>query len=191
MARAPTGAQASPPPPPGAPKAAWRAWARTVAVDVVAVSTAVARHLDGWLPPHAVVLTYLPMPDEVDPGPPPRDRTLLVTRTPVEGPLSVHRLDARRERHGFGFEQPVAGSEPWDGPIDVALLPGLAFGRDGSRLGRGTAYFDRFLAERAIPIRVGVVAGSLVVDGVPTEPHDVAVTHLATEAGVSAVTVGA
>jgi 5-formyltetrahydrofolate cyclo-ligase len=158
-----------------------------VSVDVDAVSVGVRHHLDRWLPPGAIVLTYLAMPGEVDPGPPPGDRTVLVTRTPAAGPLTIHRIGAPRERHRFGFEQPVAGADRWTGPIDVVLLPGLAFGRDGSRLGRGTAYFDRLLADRDIGVRVGVAPAARVVDRLPTESHDVAVTHLATETGVVAV----
>ena len=160
-----------------------------MSADVDAVSVAVRRHLDRWLPREAVVLTYLAMPGEVDPGPPPGDRTVLVTRTPAAGPLTIHPIWVPRERHSFGFEQPVADADRWTGPIDVVLLPGLAFGHDGSRLGRGTAYFDRLLAGRDIPVRVGVVPAACVVGRVPTEPHDVAVTHLATEAGVVAVDV--
>ncbi|MEX1279806.1 MAG: 5-formyltetrahydrofolate cyclo-ligase [Acidimicrobiia bacterium] len=156
-------------------------------MDVDAVSVAVRRHLDRWLSQDAVVLTYLAMPGEVDPGPPPGDRTVLVTRTPAAGSLTIHPIGAPRERHPFGFEQPVAGADRWTGPVDVVLLPGLAFGRDGSRLGRGTAYFDRLLAGGDIAVRVGVAPAARIVDRVPTEPHDVAVTHLATEAGVVAV----
>ena len=158
-----------------------------MSVDVDAVSESVRRHLDAWLPSGVVVLTYLAMPGEVEPGPSPSDRTVVVTRTPDTGPLTLHPIGARRERHRFGFEQPVAGADRWTGRIDVVLLPGLAFGRDGSRLGRGTAYFDRLLAERTIPVRVGVAPAALVVDRVPTEPHDMPVTHLVTESGVVAV----
>lgn len=187
MATRRTGSEASGPPPPDAPKAVWRTWARGVSVDVDAVSAAVRGHLDAWLPDGVVVLTYLAMPGEIDPGPPPGDRTVLVTRTPASGPLSVHPLESDRERHPFGFEQPTADAERWTGPVDVVLLPGLAFGLDGSRLGRGTAYFDRLLADHDVPVRVGVAPAARVVDRVPTEPHDVAVTHLATETGVVAV----
>jgi 5-formyltetrahydrofolate cyclo-ligase len=174
-------------PPPSATKAEWRAWARTVEVDAAAVSPSVAAHLDAFLGRGVVVLTYLPMAGEVDPGPPARERTLLVTRTPPRGPLSVHGIDQPREMHPFGFEQPTDGAAEWEGRIDVALVPGAVFGRDGSRLGRGAGHYDRFFATHDVPVRVGVVPERLLVEAVPTEHHDVPMTHVVTESGVLAV----
>ena len=56
------------------------------------------------------------------------------------------------------------------GGIDLVLVPGLGFGRDGSRLGRGRGYYDRFLgSEAAGAMRVGVAFGSQVVEAVPVE----------------------
>jgi 5-formyltetrahydrofolate cyclo-ligase len=56
------------------------------------------------------------------------------------------------------------------------------------RLGRGGGHYDQFLA-RLPPStrRVGVCPADLVVDRLPREPHDVVMTHLATEDGVVAV----
>jgi len=57
--------------------------------------------------------------------------------------------------------------------IDVILLPGLAFGRDGSRLGRGGGYYDRILAhcsERTE--RIGICYRPQLFDALPSEPHD-------------------
>jgi 5,10-methenyltetrahydrofolate synthetase len=179
-----TGGEASPPDP-SDPKSVWRRWAGSVTIPAVEeVSAAIAVHLDAFLRPDAVVLTYLPMPGEVDPGPPARDRTLLVTRTPRRGPLSVHGIDQPRERHPFGYEQPVEGAEVFVGPIDVVLVPGLVFGLDGSRLGRGAGHYDRLLAAHDVPVRIGVAADLHVVAAVPTEAHDIPMTHLVSESGV-------
>ena len=138
--------------------------------------------------PAGSVVVYLPLPDEIDVTQVPDrvNRTFAVTRTPAGGPLTLHSLDAPRERHRFGFEQPVAMAPSVDpSTVAVVLTPGLAFGPDGERLGRGGGYYDRFLL--TVPesaARVGVTVSALVVDGLPTDSHDVPMTHLATENGV-------
>lgn len=69
--------------------------------------------------------------------------------------------------------------------IDAVLVPGLAFDRQGGRLGRGAGFFDRFLA--TLPPRVltiGVAYPEQVVDQVPMEAHDVRLKYLATPSGV-------
>ena len=184
-------------PPPDAAKQHWRRWARKMRRPGVPrpVSKAVTGGIVAWLdspeaPPGTVVL-YLPLPDEVDVtsviGI--ADRPCTVTRTPSRGPLTLHPADAPRERHRYGFEQPVADAPRADpGTVGVVLVPGLAFDLGGGRLGRGGGYYDRFLP--TLPpaaVLVGVVPEALVVPALPTEPHDVPMTHVATESGVRAV----
>ena len=70
--------------------------------------------------------------------------------------------------------------------IDLILVPGLGFGRDGTRLGRGRGHYDRFLATLpATAVRCGVCFGCQVSDTLPTEPHDLPVSLLVTENGVA------
>ena len=61
-------------------------------------------------------------------------------------------------------------------PVDLVLLPGLAFTPDGGRLGRGGGFFDRFLAHR-VPraAKVGVCFKFQIVPSLPLEVHDVKV----------------
>ena len=68
---------------------------------------------------------------------------------------------------------------------DLVLVPALAVGADGTRLGRGGGSYDRALAR--VPAGVPVVA--LLYDGellpaVPSEPHDRRVTAVVTPSGV-------
>jgi len=73
--------------------------------------------------------------------------------------------------------------------VELALLPGLCFDEEGTRLGYGRGYFDRFLSRLPATVpRVGVSYDALVVPRLPREAHDRQVTHLATESGVRAVT---
>ena len=120
-----------------------------------------------------------------------------VTRTPETGPLTIHPAPRRGpwtpaikvEQHRFGFLQPVAGSRKLSpNCIGIALVPGLLFDKQGNRLGHGAGYYDELLARLpADCMKVGVCWSANVVDLLPTEAHDVAMTHLATEHGVKAV----
>lgn len=64
--------------------------------------------------------------------------------------------------------------------IDVALVPGVAFDRDGNRIGRGAGYYDRFLAD-VNATAVGLAYAFQVVDHIDTDPWDVPVDHVVTE----------
>lgn len=59
-------------------------------------------------------------------------------------------------------------------PLDLVLVPGLAFTREGARLGRGAGFFDRFLAHRAAhAIKIGLGFAFQIVESLPLDPHDV------------------
>ena len=73
----------------------------------------------------------------------------------------------------FGIREPsgkCAKVEAAD--IDLTLVPGVAFGRNRSRLGRGRGFYDRWLMQLA-GRRIGVGFDHQLVSGIPTEPHDV------------------
>ncbi|WP_445257415.1 5-formyltetrahydrofolate cyclo-ligase [Nocardioides aurantiacus] len=68
---------------------------------------------------------------------------------------------------------------------DVVLVPGLAVGRDGTRLGRGAGCYDRALARLPRDTFTCVVLHrGEVLDAVPAEPHDVPVAAAVTPDGV-------
>ena len=83
----------------------------------------------------------------------------------------------------FGLIEPP---EPWlppsaMGSAEVLLVPALAVDRHGVRLGRGAGFYDRSLHFRAPSARlVAVVRDEELVDELPVEPHDVAMTHALT-----------
>ena len=66
----------------------------------------------------------------------------------------------------------------------VCLVPGLAFTRNGWRIGYGGGYFDRFL-NTFDGLPVGLAHDIQVVEHIPTEPHDRPVDYLITESGVT------
>ena len=107
-----------------------------------------------------------------------------LTRTPDDDPmLTVHPADGPMERHRYGFDQPTAGA-PVVPPEEIAavIVPGLAFDRAGGRLGHGQGWYDRWLATLGDHVlRIGVVTTARLVPHVPTEDHDVPMTHVVTE----------
>ena len=86
----------------------------------------------------------------------------------------------------FGLREPA---EPWlpAGAIagaSVVLVPALAVDRAGVRLGRGAGVYDRSLPLAAPTARlVAVVRDDELVDRLPSEPHDVRMTHALTPNG--------
>lgn len=175
-------------------KRVWRAWARQRRSGLEPTDTGrrIAEQLAAWDGYRAAsrVLIYLAFGNEPDLTSLVTDASkhFYTTRTPGDGqPLTLHRLDpGDLERHRFGFMQPspsaahVAVSD-----VELALIPGLAFDMRGNRLGFGLGYYDRFLGSlgRQVPL-IGVVPSALLVPRLPVDPHDVRMTHLASEDGI-------
>ena len=67
--------------------------------------------------------------------------------------------------------------------LDVVVVPGLAFTADGRRLGQGGGHYDRFLPRlRPDCVTIGAAFAEQLVDDVPSEPHDVRLATVATDA---------
>jgi 5-formyltetrahydrofolate cyclo-ligase len=87
--------------------------------------------------------------------------------------------DLRPGHHGIG-EPPGEVVDPAE--IDVVVVPGLGFGGDGMRLGRGGGHYDRTLSRLpASAVRVGFCFDCQVVDHVPRGPHDERVAVIVTD----------
>lgn len=58
--------------------------------------------------------------------------------------------------------------------IDVAIIPGMAFTKNGCRMGRGKGYYDRFLSRLSpTTTKIGVCYPFQIQENIPTEPHDI------------------
>jgi len=68
--------------------------------------------------------------------------------------------------------------------VAVVFTPALAAGRDGSRIGKGKGFYDRFFSELPRhprgPLRVAIVGPAELFDSVPTDPHDEPVDQVLT-----------
>lgn len=64
----------------------------------------------------------------------------------------------------------------------LVFVPGLAFTREGQRLGRGAGFYDRFLTGRgANAVKIGICFEFQIVDSLPSEPHDVVLDAVVTD----------
>ncbi len=62
--------------------------------------------------------------------------------------------------------------------VDLLVVPGVAFDREGRRLGRGEGYFDRLLREAGQAYKIGFAFREQIVERVPSEIHDVQVDEV-------------
>jgi 5-formyltetrahydrofolate cyclo-ligase len=134
-----------------------------------------------------VVLIYLPMKSEVDLRPllerHPEKEWLVPRIIPeAEHSMVFHPYDPNRlVQHPFGMAEPAADLPVIPAAkIDLALVPGLAFDRQGWRLGYGGGYFDRFLKDFS-GASLGVVFDALLLENLPRNEYDVAMNWIVTE----------
>jgi 5-formyltetrahydrofolate cyclo-ligase len=81
----------------------------------------------------------------------------------------------------FGIPEPTASAlliEPAE--VDFTVVPGAGFGEDGSRLGRGGGYYDRWLSGYG-GIKCGICREGFLVPSIPSEPHDIKMDLIMTE----------
>lgn len=64
----------------------------------------------------------------------------------------------------------------------LCLLPALSVARDGTRLGYGGGFYDRFLADFS-GVTLLPIYSTLVCDALPREQTDIPVSHILTEKG--------
>jgi len=85
-------------------------------------------------------------------------------------------LEPPRQRWG------EAGKEIAPEQLDLVMVPGVAFDRNGGRLGNGAGYYDRLLKRvRADAILSAVCYESQLVEQIAMEPHDVTMDMVMTE----------
>lgn len=64
--------------------------------------------------------------------------------------------------------------------IGLWFIPGMAFDKQGHRLGRGAGFYDRILAGEG-GIKAGVCSSERVLEGIPLEEHDVRMDFVLTD----------
>lgn len=81
---------------------------------------------------------------------------------------------------GFGIPEPTGEEFADYASIDVIVVPGVAFDRQNNRMGRGKAFYDKFLRNITAK-KIGVCFRFQLFSNVPTDPFDVKMDLVITE----------
>ena len=85
-------------------------------------------------------------------------------------------------RGPYGIREPGPKSHPVSiSEMDWILVPGLAFGPEGARLGRGAGYFDRCLVRATRALRIALAWDELWQDAIVGQPWDQSMDWILTE----------
>jgi len=102
-------------------------------------------------------------------------------------------VDAMEARQITGFDDLVTGAYGIPEPkadtalvppeeIDIIILPCISCDRDCNRIGHGAGYYDKFLSRtRKDCFTMALCYEEVMLDDIPTEPHDMPVDAVVTE----------
>jgi 5-formyltetrahydrofolate cyclo-ligase len=137
----------------------------------------------------AAVLFFAPLPDEPDIWPLletalTSGKTVLLPRfDPATQDYAVCRVQELGEtvKMGrFGIREPSEACPVWPlNRLDLGLVPGVGFGWNGRRLGRGKGYYDRLL-QSVSGTKCGVAFDEQVVGEIPSGPYDISLDYILT-----------
>ena len=139
----------------------------------------------------SVVMMFLSLPHEVDTAEAilhawQQGKTVAVPKVSWQQrrmiPVEIHTLETEFSTETAGLRNPLMGVPlPYEN-IDLVVIPGLAFDKQGNRLGRGGSYYDGFLAHPQLKaVKCGLAFDEQIVDSIPVEDHDVPVDSLVTD----------
>ena len=81
----------------------------------------------------------------------------------------------------YGIEEPTGSRFTDYAAIGFIAVPGVAFDRNGNRLGRGKGYYDRLLPRIPAAYKAGICFPYQLVEEVPAEPFDIRMDEIITQ----------
>ena len=131
----------------------------------------------------SIMATYLSFPHEVDTSflidaAQADGKQVVIPKTYPKGRMEFVAYDPQKLiPTAFGLLEPEEGSQAVDqSEIDLIHVPGVAFQKDGYRLGYGGGYYDRYLADFD-GATVSTIYACQEVDFAPA-PHDIPVQEV-------------
>ena len=88
----------------------------------------------------------------------------------------IYMTDLNRVEKGYAnIPEPVDDEPVAEDPTALVLMPGLAFDREGHRIGYGGGFYDKFLAEEPEHPTVALCYGFQMLETLETEEFDIPV----------------
>jgi 5-formyltetrahydrofolate cyclo-ligase len=88
----------------------------------------------------------------------------------------IYMDDLSKVEKGYAnIPEPIADDPVADDPTALVLMPGMAFTKDGKRMGYGGGFYDKFLAAEPDHPTVALCYAFQMVEDLPTEDYDIPV----------------
>lgn len=102
-------------------------------------------------------------------------KTVLLPAVIGDGLMELHSYTGHDSlRQGaLGIMEPVGDTFTDFKDIEAVAVPGMAFDKEGNRLGRGKGYYDRLLPKLTSATLIGVAFQFQKFNSIPAEPHDI------------------
>ena len=107
-------------------------------------------------------------------------KTVLLPKCYGKGIMEFYEYDGSFVSGRYGIQEPTGTVAFTPSCNDIMIVPGLAFSANGTRLGQGGGYYDRYL-EKHPCITVGLCRNRFLKEELPIEWNDLPVDYVITE----------
>ncbi len=102
-----------------------------------------------------------------------KDIVLPVVTSDTEMELRRYESDNDLHTGYYNIPEPCGEKYTETENIDVAIIPGMGFDKNGNRMGRGKGYYDRFLSGMKHIYKIGICFPFQIFDTIPTNRNDI------------------
>ena len=130
-----------------------------------------AKTIYGYLPYNQEVLTWELLQKAIEDG-----KQVAVPKVYGEDMKFIFITDFSQINNGYcGIPEPIADNPIANDETALVLMPGLAFDREGHRIGYGGGFYDRFLSQEPSHPTVALCYDFQLLESLPTEEFDIPV----------------
>ena len=135
------------------------------------------------------ILMYHSLPDEVNTHSAldqllAMGKKVLLPKVISDTEMTIHEYtgqDSLKPSEPYGILEPITPElSIFNSQFSIVVVPGMAFDKQGHRLGRGKGYYDRFLSRVPNIYKLGVCFPFQMHEVVPSEPTDVVMDEVIT-----------